>query len=545
MPDARPNIVLILADDMGYSDIGCFGSEINTPTLDALAAGGTRFSQFYNYARCCPTRAALLTGLHPHQAGVGHMTADFGIPAYQGYLNERCVTMGEALKTAGYHTFMAGKWHTGGDHPDGDVSRAGDPTHPTPHSRGFDQHYGILTGGGSYYDPITLVHNDCPVAVAADEDYYFTDAITDAALKMIDGHGGPGDPFFLHMTYTAPHWPLHARPDDIARYEGAYRIGWDELRKRRHEELKGLGILDERWEISPRNVLSTAWENSPRQDWEAARMAVYAAQIECMDRNIGRIVQKLDEAGQRENTLIIFLSDNGGCAEFLREDGRIGICPTQTLDGRPVTYGNHFHSEPGPDNFYMSYDLPWANASNTPFKLFKHYVHEGGISTPFVANWPAQIPAGAIVHSPAYVLDLMPTLVAAAGADYAAAGGGNAIPLEGESLIDPLAGRPWQRRDPIFIEHEANCCVRDGEWKLVRRHPGPWELYNLERDRTELKDLAGDEPRRVEAMSGQFDEFAARVGSVTGSDFDRLVVESGWATQDNAVSAWRPGGYAQ
>ncbi len=544
MPADRPNIILILADDMGYSDIGCFGSEIHTPTLDALGHGGSRFSQFYNYARCCPTRAALITGRHPHQSGVGHMTADFGVAPYQGYLNQDCVTIAEALKTAGYNTFMAGKWHVGGDYGEG-TDEAGDPTHPTPYTRGFDQHYGILTGGGSYFDPITLVRNDCAVAVSAGEDYYLTDAITDAALEMLEGHGGPSDPFFLYMAYTAPHWPLHARPEDIANCQGRYQVGWDELRKRRHEELKGQGILDEKWDIAPRNELSTAWENSPRQEWEASRMATYAAQIEAMDRNIGRLVSRLEQTGQRDNTLIVFLSDNGGCAEFLREDGHIGICPTQTRDGRPVTYGNHYDAEPGPENFFMSYDLPWANASNTPFRLFKHYVHEGGISTPFVANWPAEIPAGGIVHSPACILDLMPTFVEAAGADYSAAAAGRDIPMEGESLIKPLVGQAWSRQDPIFIEHEANCCVRDGEWKLVRRHPGPWELYNLEQDRTELTNLAESEPARVLKMSAQFDEFARRVGSVNGAEFDRMVVESGWAAGDDAVSASRPGGYAQ
>ena len=544
MPSRQPNIVLILADDMGYSDIGCFGSEISTPILDRLASGGVRFSQFYNYARCCPTRAAILTGRHPHQVGVGHMTTGFGLAPYQGYLNDNCVTVAESLKTAGYKTFMSGKWHVGGDHPESGWE-AGDATHPTPYTRGFDQHYGILTGGGSYYSPITLVRNDVSVAVAPQDDYFLTDAIADEALTMIDGCGGEGDPFFLYMAFTAPHWPLHASPEDIAKYQGRYECGWDELRKRRHEELKGLGVLESRWPIAPRNELSTAWENSPRQAWEAERMAVYAAQIECLDRNIGRVVAHLDQAGIRNDTLIVFLSDNGGCAEFLHEDGRIDICPTQTLDGRPVTYGNNFAATPGPEEFFMSYDLPWANASNTPFRLFKHYVHEGGISTPFVANWPAAIPPGGIVHSPAHILDLLPTFNAAAGADYAAAAGGRDIPLEGESLIAPLTGQQWSRERPIFIEHEGHCCVRDGDWKLVRRHPGPWELYNLELDRTELYDLAESEKGRVAAMSLQFDEFATRVGAISGAEFDRLVAESDWAANERAVQASRPGGFAQ
>ena len=544
MPSSRPNIILILADDMGYSDIGCFGSEISTPNLDALASGGVRFSQFYNYARCCPTRAAILTGRHPHQVGVGHMTTDFGTAPYQGYLNDSCVTIAEALKTAGYATFMSGKWHVGGDHPETGWE-PGDPTHPTPYTRGFDEHYGILSGGGSFYAPNTLIRNDQLIEVGPGDDYYFTDAVTDEALRMIDGHGGPEDPFFLYLAHTAPHWPLHARPEDIANCQGRYQIGWDELRRRRHEELNGQGILDSNWEIAPRNELSTAWENSPRQEWEAERMAVYAAQIECLDRNIGRVVSNLKDSGTFDNTLIIFISDNGGCAEFLHEDGKIDICPPSTHAGDPITYGNHYDAKPGPEEYFMSYDLPWANASNTPFRLFKHYVHEGGISTPFVASWPNAIPGGNIVHSPAHITDLMATFVDAAGADYAAAAAGRDIPLEGESLVNALAGEEWSRERPIFIEHEGHCCMRDGDWKLVRRHPGPWELYNLERDRTELYDLAETEPERVKAMSAAFAEFAGRVGALSGAEFDRLVVASGWADNENAISASRPGGYAQ
>ena len=248
--DSHPNIVLILADDMGFSDIGCFGSEIATPNLDRMAADGTRFSQFYNYARCCPTRASLLTGLHPHQAGVGHMTTHLGYDEYQGYLGRNCVTMAEVLKSAGYKTFMSGKWHVGGEHylkDQGNWDIGGD-AQPSPRTRGFDEHYGTLTGGGSYYDPITLVHNEQLITPETD-DFFYTDAIADNAVRMIDGHGAEGDPFFLYMAFTAPHWPLHAHPEDIAKYEGRYGDGWDELRKNRHEELKGLGVLDSKWEI--------------------------------------------------------------------------------------------------------------------------------------------------------------------------------------------------------------------------------------------------------------------------------------------------------
>lgn len=535
----RPNVVLILVDDMGYSDIGCYGSEIRTPHLDALAADGVRVTQFYNGARCCPTRAALLTGRYAHQAGIGHMVNNLGHPAYQGYLNEDCVTIAEALRPAGYRTIMSGKWHVGGQlTTDRQKSRrdAGQPGYPTPLQRGFDHYFGTLAGAGSYFNPHTLTlegefvdANDPRVQWGAQNEpdgFYYTDAIGRYAAGQIARAVTDGTPFFLYAAYTSPHWPLHALPEDMARYRGRYRAGWDVLRAERHARLKELGIVSSEWEITPRDATGLDWNELPpeRQDWEDARMAAYAAQVEAMDRSVGRIVEALRRSGQLENTLLLFLSDNGGCAEFLREDGTHGSAAPETRDGRPITVGNRVGLIPGPADTYMSYDLPWANASNTPFRLYKHWVHEGGIATPLIVHWPAAVVQGAkggISHSVTHLIDVMPTVLKATSAAYPATHGGREIPPpDGESFLELVrGGLGWQRERPVFWEHEGNRAVRsagaegeNGRWKLVSKHPGEWELYDMWADRTELHDLSREQPARTRAMAAGWEEWAARRG---------------------------------
>jgi arylsulfatase len=514
--------VLILVDDMGYSDIGCYGSEVRTPNLDALAHKGVRFSHAYNGARCCPTRASLLTGLYAQQAGVGHMVSDHGVgPAYQGFLRDDCVTIAEALKPAGYRTYMSGKWHVGGvfttNKPE--TWRPGDPRHPIPIQRGFDRHYGILGGAGNYFDPPCLVRGDTVVAEGGG-DYYITDAVTEEAIGMIDDAAATNDPFFLYVSYTAPHWPLQALPEDIARYEGTYgKSGWDAVRAHRHEELNASDILDPCWEISPRDEEAPPWQEAPRKEWEDLRMAVYAAQIDRMDQGVGRIRAHLRELGMEGNTLIMFLSDNGGCAEFLREDEGDGWpgCYAKTLpDGRQVQVGNVPGRRPGPADTFMSYDLPWANASNSPFRLYKHWVHEGGIATPLILHWPEGIgPEPRIEHAPVHIIDIMPTILEAAGAEYPSERGDNPVPpMEGESLLPLVQGRSFQRGVPLFWEHEGNRAVRRGRWKLVSKYPGPWELYDMVEDRTELHDLADRKPDVVAELSSLYDEWADRIGVV-------------------------------
>ena len=510
----RPNIILILADDMGFSDIGCYGSEIRTPNLDALASGGTRFTQAYNCARCCPTRASLLTGLYPHQAGVGHMVNNRGLVPYQGYLREDCVTIAEALRAGGYRTMMSGKWHVGGIYPRNDPNgwATGDPERPLPPDRGFDEWYGTPAGAGSYFNPKPLFHNYTLIEPEG-ESYYYTDAVSDQAVRMIEGAARGDQPFFLHVSYTAPHWPLHAFEEDIARYQGTYRLGWDAVRTARHEELNGLGLLDPRWEISPRDERAPGWDDVELQAWEDRRMAVYAAQIDRMDQGIGRIAAKLRQLGIDGDTLVVFLSDNGGCAELLREDGqRAREWPT-TLDGQPVRFGNLPGLMPGDPATYQSYDLPWANASNTPFRLYKHWVHEGGIATPMIAHWPRAIARRGIHHAPIHVVDMMATFLDVSGVSYPRERDGCAVqPLEGESFLPALRGEAWERERPIMWEHEGNRAVRDGRWKLVSKYPGDWELYDMVHDRTELNDLAAKNAPQVEKMRLAYEEWAARAG---------------------------------
>ena len=525
----RPNIILILADDMGYSDLGCYGSEIRTPNLDRLASSGLRFSQMYNSARCCPSRASLLTGLNPHQTGVGHMMDALGPDSYQGYLNQNCATIADTLRAGGYATYMSGKWHVGGRYDLLDDSRweelKGGIEYPIPTQRGFDRFYGIVAGSANYYFPRLLMEDDRFIELDPNG-YYFTDAITDNAVKMLDenaaansaasANGGDEKPFFLHVTYTAPHWPLHAHEEDIARYEGKYRDGWDTLRTNRHEELKASGILSDKWEISPRNASAGVWQDESNKDWEDLKMATYAAMIDRMDQGIGRILDKVREMGAEENTLVMFLSDNGGCAEFLAEDTQRPE-PSQYAspnpDGTPIKMGNIVGQRPGPGDTFMSYDLPWANASNSPFRLFKRWTHEGGISTPFIVNWPERIKEPGIVHEPTHISDIAATCIEAAGAQYPTELNGNAItPIEGVSFLDAINTGAWKRNLPIYWEHEGSRAVRIENWKLVAEVGSDWELYDMDEDRTELNNLVEANAPKVDEMIALYDVWAERCG---------------------------------
>lgn len=515
----KPNIVVIMADDMGFSDLGCYGSEIQTPHLDQLAENGLRCSQMYNSARCCPSRAALLTGLHPHQAGIGHMVDDSGVgPAYQGFLRSDCMTMAEVLRGAGYRTLMSGKWHVGGPYQANrpETWRPGDERHPLPLQRGFQKYYGMLGGGGSYFNPPYMMEDDRLIDEGG-PGYYLTDAISERAVEMLQSVRDD-EPFFLYVSYTAPHWPLHALPEDIQRYAGLYEEGgWDEVRRNRYRRLKELGLVENHWDLSPRDPDAPPWQDVVHKQWEDKRMAVYAAQVDRMDQGIGRIVAELEQSGQINDTLIMFLSDNGGCAEFLAEDSR-SPQPFRynipTYDGRPMKVGNTPVVDPGPDDTFMSYDLPWANASNTPFRLFKHWVHEGGIATPFICHWPRQIEAGRVEHAPMQIMDIMATCLDAAGAEYPEESNGHRIPpLEGESFLPLLGGdHCWQRQRPLFWEHEGNKAVRTGRWKLVCRYPNDWELYDIQQDRTELHDLSAQYPEIKKDLMERYRRWAERCG---------------------------------
>jgi len=519
MTSTRPNIVLILADDMGFSDLGCYGSEIKTPNIDSLANGGIRFSQMYNMARCCPTRASLLTGLYPHQAGVGHMVGDYGVPEYQGYLNRNCGTIAEVLKTGGYRTQISGKWHVGGDYPlqKPDTWAPGDERHPTPLQRGFDHFWGTLTGAGSFFAPPTLMEGDIPVTVDRD-DFYYTDEIADHAALMIDESAKDDSPFFSYVAFTAPHWPLHAPDEVIDKYRGVYADGWDELRISRHEGLKSLGILDETWEMSPRDQDSMLWEDVENKEWESLRMAVYAAQIDRMDQGVGRVLDALDTAGVRDNTLVIFLSDNGGCAEFLAEDSNTPDpvqFDTPMWNGERMRMGNNPDIDPGPGDTFQSYDLPWANASNTPFRLHKRWTHEGGISTPAIISWPDRVVSPHVVHEPTHIVDIAATIYDVTGAEYPSElNGSDLTPLEGRSFRRAIENGNWVRPAPIYWEHEGNRAVRLGDWKLVSEGNTRWELYNMKEDRTELNDLAEERSDVLTRMVQMYTSWAERIGAL-------------------------------
>lgn len=523
---AQPNIILIMSDDMGFSDLGCYGGEIQTPNLDRLAKGGVRLSQFYNAGRCCPTRASLLTGLYPHQAGIGHMMEDRGHDGYRGDLNNRCLTIAEVLKPVGYRTYAVGKWH---------VTKHAQPEGPKlnwPLHRGFDRFYGTITGAGSFYDPGTLTRDDTMISPFADPEYqpkqyYYTDAISDHAIRFIDEHvtAQKDKPFFMYMAYTAAHWPMHALPEDVAKYKGKYDAGYESVRQARLLRMQQMGLIAKNAELSP---TFGDWTQVKDKEWETRCMETYAAMIDRMDQGIGRVVGTLEKKGLLQNTLILFLQDNGGCQEpigrqakppafnnktfpVIAQDAiRLEVIPKQTRDGQPVKQGQGIM--PGGPNDYIAYGEAWANVSNTPHREYKHYVHEGGISTPLIAHWPAGIPEaqhGKIETQPGHLIDLMATCSDVAGAAYPAEFNGQAIrPKEGVSLVPVFKGQSPATRS-IFWEHEGNRAHRAGPWKLVAKENKPWELYNIDQDRAEMHDLAAAEPERVQSMAAAWEAWAA------------------------------------
>ncbi|MCA8986668.1 MAG: arylsulfatase [Planctomycetaceae bacterium] len=527
---ARPNIIVILSDDMGFSDLGCYGGETQTPNLDALAKQGVRFTQFYNTGRCCPARASLLTGLYPHQAGIGHMMEDKGHEGYRGCLNNRCRTMAEVLKPAGYATFMTGKWHVSPHtHPDG-------PRENWPLQRGFDRFYGTIHGAGSFYDPNSLTRDNTQISPFADpeyqpETYYYTDAISDHAVRYISEHCAQDKrqekPFFLYMAYTAAHWPMHALPEDIEKYKGRFDTGYDALRAERLVRMKDLGLVSPDAEMSP---VAQDWSQVKNREWELRCMEVYAAMIDRMDQGIGKVVGTLKDKGIFDNTLILFMQDNGGCAEGLGRQPRnqlterpaqptlekmpaselqTNMIPIQSRDGFPVVMGPGIM--PGPADTYIAYGEGWANVSNTPFRMYKHWVHEGGISTPLIVSWPAQIQQkGSLVDQPAHLIDIMATCVDVAEASYPTKVEDVAIhPLEGLSLVPAIQHQPL-KREAIFWEHEGNRAIRVDKWKLVAKFNQPWELYDIDQDRSELHDLKDEHPELAGELASRWQSWAER-----------------------------------
>jgi arylsulfatase A-like enzyme len=528
-----PNIIIILADDMGYSDIGCFGGEIHTPHLDGLAKNGLLFTQFYNMGRCCPTRASLLTGLYPHQTGVGYMMNNQGADGYRGDLNNRCVTIAEVLKPAGYETMMCGKWHVTNKV---NVKKESEK-YNWPLQRGFDRFYGTISGACSYWDPSDLTRGNSTISAFNDseytpEKYYYTDAITDHAVRFISEHDAE-KPFFMYVAYTAAHWPLHAFPEDILKYDGRYDKGYAAIREERYGNAIRSGVIREQTKLS--EVIGD-WTTVPDQEWESACMEVYAAMVDRMDQGIGKIINVLKEKGDFDNTLIFYLQDNGASAEdFWRDplgprvergipgepmdpgEFQHGQRPQKTRDGYTVREG---HVMPGPADTGIGYGRNWANVSNTPFRWYKHHMHEGGISTPLIVHWPAGIKSkGELRDVAGHLIDIMPTCLELANAEYPHHFKGNAVtPPEGKSLV-PAFKNHQVDREYLIWEHGGNRALRAGKWKIVANgKPGvvevPWELYDLENDRSETNDLSRIFPEKVREMSQMWKKQAERTGII-------------------------------
>ena len=492
----QPNILLIMVDDMGWADLGCYGSEIPTPNIDALAQQGVRFTQFYNTARCSTTRASLLTGLYPHQAGMGHLDG-MRIPTSlgtHGRLHDRAVTIAQVLGSAGYHTSMVGKWHLG--------QQAG----TTPWNKGFQRtattRFGELYFPHEKHRPGTeFVYLDGVETAAEDPklgsgEWYSTFMFTDWALRFVDDAKQQQKPFFLYFAHGAPHFPLKAPAETIAKYRGRYKGGWDKLRAERHARQIAMGLVDPKWPLSPRPEEVAAWDSlSPEeQDRYDNLMAVYAAMLDCVDQSVGRMVSGLKERGMLDDTLILFLSDNGGNAE----GGPRGISEGEVL---------------GSADSRVFLGMSWATLNNTPFRRYKHFTHEGGISSPLIAHWPKGIPAerhGKLEPQPGHLIDVMATAVDLSGATYPASFAGHKIlPMEGLSLRPAFLGRPLHRVKPIFWEHEGNRAVRSGPWKAVMKLKGEWELYNIAEDRTEQNNLIGINKAVAGLLIQQWDDWAA------------------------------------
>ncbi|MGE0756757.1 MAG: arylsulfatase [Pirellulaceae bacterium] len=492
---SRPNIVIILADDLGFSDLGCYGSEIQTPHLDRLAAAGLRFSQFYNCALCGPSRAALMTGQYPHRVG---------ITAWTGLLNDRCVTLFELLKRAGYRTGATGrldmvtaeKWHD-----------------PANISKFVDRYLGSTghTGPGNYFKDVhnTPFYQDGQPFKLPSQNGYKTDVITEFAEQFIDEAARGARPFFLYMAHYAPHWPLHAKEADIAKYRDLYRsLGWDAARTQRHRRLLELGLIPQGTKLSPRDSRAGPWQDAPFKDWEAERMAVFAAQVDALDQSVGRIMEALRRAGADRNTLVFFLSDNGASEQpvnsQLDKPGR-----TWRVDGTPTRVGNKPDIWPGPADNFVTAGPAWANLSNTPFRQHKQTNFEGGIASPLVVWWPAVVSsAGSISPELSHITDIAATCLDVAGIPYPTEfDSRRVLPLPGQSLLPVLRGEKRAGQKRLFWATSGHRAVREGKWKLVASRDGAWELYDLDADRTELNDLASRDPARVRALSEAFNRW--------------------------------------
>jgi len=517
--DSRPNIILILADDLGYSDLGCYGSEIETPNLDRLAMKGIRFTHFYNAGRSCPTRASLLTGLYPHQAGIGRMTFDSHKPGYRGTMTHNGVTIAEMLKESGYQTGMVGKWHVA-ETPLREDQRQWlshqvyydefAPKNNYPVNRGFQDFYGTIYGVINYFDPFSLVNGDKAVKTVPDN-YYATIAMADSAVSYVNRYAKNEKPFFLYLSFHAPHWPLHALPEDIAKYEDKYKAGWEAIRNDRFDRMKKMKLFGKLENLLSPRQFNDSWSENPEKDWDARAMAVHAAMVDRMDKEIGKVLDALQKTGEIENTLILFLSDNGASNEKCEnyspgENDR----PAEMRNGEPIIYPREKNVFPGPQNTFASIGPAWANVVNTPFRFWKAKTYEGGICTPFIAHWPKMIKEeqGTINGSYGHIIDIMATCLDISNAKYPVVYNENQIiPYEGKSLLSVFkTGKRARPHREICFEHfNEKALIDQSGWKIVMPAKSEkWELYDLNKDRSEMFDLSDKYPRKVVEMEQRY-----------------------------------------
>jgi len=506
----RPNIVLIMLDDMGYSDPGCYGGEIHTPNIDKLAASGVRFTQMHNCARCCPTRGTLMTGLYPQECGIVGMGVN---------MTRDIPTIGEVLKQSGYHTGMAGKWHLSQTKPQPNLNdqlqwlahRADygpfAPLWSYPCNRGFEEHWGVIWGVVDYYDPFSLVHNETPIKEVSDN-FYMTDFITDKSIKMIDEFSKDDKPFFLYVAEDAPHWPLMAPAEDIAKYQNTYKDGWETMRENRYKRMLEMGLIDSTTYHLPANSSGKNWSDCQKKAYESACMSVHAAMVDHADRGIGKIIEELKKTGRYENTIIFLFSDNGTSPERGYKPGfdRPGF----TRDSTIIEYNSE---HPGAENTWSYLGNAWASASNTPFRYWKKESYEGGSCTPFIVVWPGKIKGNTINRGVAHVMDIMPTCMQLAGASFSEKiYDAKMIHPEGKNLMPLIEGKQTSIHDTLYWEHERGRAIRVGDWKMSSLPNKSWELFNITKDHTETNNLTEQYPEKVKELNHAWMVWARSVG---------------------------------
>ena len=515
---SRPNIIVIMADDLGYSDLGCYGGEIETPNLDKLAKGGIRFTQFYNAARCCPTRASLLTGKYPHQAGLDKNGQS---------LSRNAATIAEVLKENGYRTGMTGKWHLSEtkelknpkeqllwlSHRKDDNVFA--PLKSYPSNRGFEQHWGVIWGVINFFDPFSLVHNEKEIKNVPD-DFYMTDFITDKSIDLIDEFSKDQNPFFLYVAHTAPHWPLHALPEDILKYKGVYDEGWNKLRENRYKGLIEKGIIKSETAPLAKNESGKLWAENKEKAWESKHMEAHAAMVDRMDQGIGRLIDKLKKTGEYKNTLILFLADNGASSERGYPPGFDR--PGHNRNGEEIIYPNQKYNRPGDELTWGYLGDAWAGALNAPFRYWKRESFEGGICSPFIMHWPEGLRGkeNTINYGVSHVIDILPTFLEITATSYPdRVNGFKTTPIEGRSMLPLIRGVANATNDTLFWEHETGKALRIGDWKISALIGGEWELFNLAKDRTETNNLAAIMAEKVEEMEAVWLQEYKRIFKVT------------------------------